>query len=120
MVNVRDKRLASCQGKQRFSSFRRARQIARLQAQRRHEALSPYPCHFCGGFHIGTHLGQDGDVGSGAPDSRQRYAVFAVKGKGPDTLVGFSNAPGGGGIAEIIKKEGWTVTRIIPRWRKSK
>jgi hypothetical protein len=121
MVTATNRKLASCAGKERFNTYRRARQVGKRVAQRRHEAIAPYPCQFCGGFHLGTHVGpSDATVAYGGMDARQRYAVFAVKGNGPSTLVGFSNAPNGGRIAEIIKEEGWRVTNITERWRKAR
>jgi hypothetical protein len=44
---------ASCQGKARFATFAAAEQQARLSGRRKHRALQPYACPFCGGYHIG-------------------------------------------------------------------
>ena len=112
------RRAAGCEGKKRFSTFTLAARTAHRQAHRKSEKFSAYACQFCGGFHVGTHVGDNSNP-RGAPDSRQRYAVFAARGPGRDTLVGFSNAPDGGRIAELIRAEGWMVTRVVERRRRS-
>lgn len=119
MVNGANARrqLSSCQGKERFNTFERARQIGRRVARRREEKISPYRCPHCNGFHLGTHVGPVKGETTKHGELRKDYAVFAVKGGGPDTLVGFSSASDGGRVAEYITREGWKVTRIIARKR---
>src|SRR5438309_9438664 len=102
---ARLRRAAGCEGKTRFSTFSLAARLAHRQAQRKNGKFRAYPCQFCGGFHVGTHVGVEEDV-RGAPDSRQRYLVFAIK-DGREAMMGFTNTPDGGQIAEILKTEGW-------------
>lgn len=112
------RRISSCEGKERFISFGRAARTAHRQAQHRKGKFTAYPCHFCSGFHVGTQLGSD-PHGTGT-DRRQNYAVFAREGGGAEQLVGWSNDPSGGKVAELILEEpGWTLSRVTERRRRA-
>ena len=45
--------MAQCAGKERFTSFNRAKNVAKRVSARHDAPYDPYPCHYCGGFHIG-------------------------------------------------------------------
>lgn len=109
-VKTRVRRAAGCQGKERFTSFTRAQQVASRTSHRRSEALQAYSCGFCGGFHVGTKSGNDRGL---ALDSRQPYRVYAHNGDGVECFIGRSNQQDGGKLAEILRKDGWTVTRVV-------
>lgn len=47
-------RIASCDGKDRFTSYRIAKRIADRQAKRHNGPCEPYRCRFCNTFHVGT------------------------------------------------------------------
>jgi hypothetical protein len=109
-------RTYACTGKKRFTSFSRAQKIAHHQAQRHHAKFTAYACELCGGFHIGGTLGDP----RRCADGRQRFMVYACQESGPETLVGWSNSPDGGGVARLIEGErGWKVTRVIERKRRA-
>jgi len=44
---------AYCEGKFRFTSFKAAEKVARLQSSRRDKPVSQYRCPKCGGWHVG-------------------------------------------------------------------
>lgn len=53
-----------CDGKERFTTFAMAAMVSkkrRLQGTKR----QPYKCGECGGFHIGSHLGERERRGAG-------------------------------------------------------
>lgn len=103
-------RISGCVGKEPFGSFRMAKKTASRVAHRRGEAMQPYACTACGGFHVGSPNGK----GRGKPrDSRQPYLVFAHNGDNVECFIGRSNKPDGGQLAEILRKDGWKVTRVI-------
>lgn len=106
-------RAAGCEGKDRFPTFARAAQVARRS--RRHDSnLAPYPCRFCGGFHVGN-AGGGSAVGKGI-DPRQRYIVFATGPDARELLIGYSNDPDGGTVARrVTETAGWLVSRIVDR-----
>ena len=114
MVSAAEKRVASCVGKKRFSTWAQAVRTAHRQAQKRKEKFSPYACHDCGGVHIGTHLGdKPSPMGS---DQRYRYIVFARNQAGSEFVVGWANVPDGGRVAEIARETpGWELSRIVER-----
>jgi len=113
-----EKRLSGCEGKERFSKFTLARRTAHRQAQKKKQRFTAYACQFCGGFHVGTHVGSDESV-RGSPDSRQRYAVYAARAREPSTLVGYANSADGGAVAKMVTEEAWRITNIVDRWRKA-
>lgn len=113
-----EKRLAGCEGKERFSTFTRASRTAHRQAQKKKQRFTAYHCQFCGDFHVGTHVGSNDDP-KGSPDSRQRYAVYASRGRSGSVHVGYTNAADGGRVAELHSAEGWRITNIVDRWRKA-
>lgn len=116
-ANIRRK--SGCEGKVRFESWDRARKIAHRQAKRRHAKFQPYACELCGGFHVGTLIGSL-DKAKGHITPFLRFAVWAVNGDGPAQLMGWSNHPDGGGVAQIVAEQpGWRVTAIIERRRKA-
>lgn len=50
-----DDAAVSCEGKERFRSFKRAQKVADRQAQRHEgERFIAYHCRHCDGFHVGT------------------------------------------------------------------
>jgi hypothetical protein len=113
------KRISGCEGKARFETFSMAEQTAHRQAQHKEGRFVAYACSFCGGFHVGTKLGDQVRASQGF-DGRQRYAVYACDEFGRETIVGFTNDVDGGRVAEIICAEpGWMVTRIIDRHRRA-
>ena len=113
------KRVSGCDGKERFNSFSLAEETAHRQAQRRKQKFTAYPCNFCAGFHVGTTLGERVRATHGF-DGRQRYAVYARDEHGREALIGFTNAEGGGQVADIINAEpGWRVTRIVDRHQRA-
>jgi hypothetical protein len=118
MKSVAEKRLAGCEGKERFPTFTLARRTAHRQAQKKKQRFMAYACQFCGGFHVGTHVGSDESV-RGAPDSRQRYAVYAARDRERSTLVGYTNSADGGAVAKMVTEEGWRITNIVDRWKKA-
>ena len=56
-------RLAGCQGKVRFDTWREARHAAikPRQKKRTRRRREPYHCRYCDGFHIGTPDRKDRD-----------------------------------------------------------
>lgn len=118
-VRANIRKLSGCDGKARFATFSLAEETAHRQAQRRKERFVAYPCHFCGGFHVGTTLGDQVRAGHGF-DGRQRYAVYAMDAHGREALIGFTNDQDGGRVAEIINAEpGWRVTFVVDRHRRA-
>lgn len=115
MVKPNVRRVSSCEGKTRFGTFTLAARTARRQAQKRDNKFSAYPCHFCGGFHVGTHIGKSDSV-TGASDSRYRYIVFVRNQAGSEFVFGWANVPDGGRVAEIARETpGLILSRIAPR-----
>ena len=113
------KRISGCEGKARFETFSIAEEMAHRQAQRHDAKFVPYPCTFCGGFHVGTTLGERARAAAGF-DGRQRYAVYAMDVHGREALIGFTNDEHGGRVAEIINAEpGWRVTCVVDRHRRA-
>lgn len=51
-ISREDKRLSSCDGKQRFDSFEMANRVA-TRPNRLHCRRAPYRCPHCHGFHLG-------------------------------------------------------------------
>lgn len=115
--NVR--RLISCDGKERYVSFGRAARTAHRFAQVKKDKFTAYACKVCHGFHVGTQLGKPRALGT-VVDGRMPYAVFAREGGGAEQLVGWSNDPAGGKVAELILEEpGWTLSRVTERRRRA-
>lgn len=109
-----EKRLASCEGKARFSTFAMAERTAHRQAQKRKEKFLAYACHVCGEFHVGTTIG--GESGRIRSDPRYPYIVFVRNEAGSEFIFGWANVPGGGRVAEIAAETpGLVLSRIVPR-----
>jgi hypothetical protein len=106
------KRVASCEGKERFTSFARADKVASRQAHRRGEKFNAYACSDCGGFHVGTALGGSKDNGR-LIDPRKPYVVHARNHDGHVRVIGRASSPDGGKLPVIIAKDGWEVVRIV-------
>lgn len=49
-------RLTTCHGKERFNDFRKAQKVAKAMRRRKKTKtiVTPYRCHFCQGFHVGS------------------------------------------------------------------
>lgn len=114
-IRANVERVYQCSGKKRFTTFTVAQRTAHRQAQRHHERFAAYACELCGGFHVGGNLGKGAHIQR--PDVRQRYMVYACNGSGLEALVGWSNAPDGGGVAQLMTAEGWRITRVVERRR---
>lgn len=111
-----EKRAASCDGKKRFNTFGLAERTAHKQAQRRKEKFLAYACSACGGFHVGTTLGEK--TRTPKTDPRYRYIVFVKNDAGSEFVLGWANVPDGGRVAEIARETaGWTLSRIVERKR---
>lgn len=46
--------IATCHGKARFDSPALANKASRRSRRSHHEAITPYHCDHCGGWHLGT------------------------------------------------------------------
>lgn len=46
-------------------------------------------------------------------DSRQPFRVFAHNGDSVECFIGRAPSKDGGKLAEILKRDGWTVTRVV-------
>lgn len=105
-----EQRQASCDGKERFVSFSRAEKAAKKVAAHYETATRAYYCTSCHVFHVGS---------ANAPgarrldiDPRQPFLVFAVKAGRTERCIGRAPTPDGGKLAELLKQDGWTVTRV--------
>jgi hypothetical protein len=58
MASKRHIRRRSCERKVRHNDFEAALAHAKRQRAVHGEVVVPYPCHFCGGWHVGRRAGE--------------------------------------------------------------
>lgn len=118
MVSIQERRVASCDGKERFATFTLAERTAHRQAQKRKRKFSAYACHLCGGFHVGTHLGSDPRLIRSDP--RYPYIVFVRNEAGSEFIFGWANVPDGGRMAQMARETpGLALSCIVPRHKRA-
>jgi len=118
MVSTRERRVASCEGKTRFSTFTLAARTAHRQAQKREGKFLAYACHLCGGFHVGTTLGKT--TGVIRSDPRYPFIVFVRNAAGSEFVFGWANVPEGGRVAELARETpGLVLSRIVERHKRA-
>lgn len=109
-LKAKARRLSGCDGKVRFRSFTRAQSVAKRQSQRHGLKFQAYSCA-CGYFHTGsTHQG--GTIGVSS-NTLQPFRLFAHNGDGVECFIGRAPDKEGGDLAKIMKRDGWTVTRVV-------
>jgi len=79
MIDILSRRavrlLSGCEGKSRFESSAMARFVAQRSAGRNADKIVSYKCRYCGGWHVGSKLGNKD------PRGNNSSALKAVKAK---------------------------------------